>query len=160
MQGGCSLQRRGELGAECVCARLRFLMIFRIFYCFRGNLHCRPAVRLSPDSCIPMDFMNSGIRNHRLALISHIPEARCMSFAGFWIPDLLTFIDFMIVRSRVWDLHWYLVFLDRSMASFGFWGPDSMVFMDFMFRASRFEDLHGFIRYWNTHSLIIIDFCS
>ena len=48
----------------------------------------------------------------------------------------------------------------RSMASFGFWGPDSMVFMDFMFMASRFEDFYGFLRYWNTHSLIIIDFCS
>ena len=81
-----------------------------------------------------------------------------MSFPGFWVPDLLTFIDFMIVRSRVWDLHWYLVFLDRSMASFGFWGPDSMVLMDFMFMASRFEDLYGFLRYWNTHSLIIMDF--
>ena len=46
----------------------------------------------------------------------------------------------------------------RSMASFGFWGPDYMVFMDFMFTGSRFEDLYGFLRYWNTHSLIIMDF--
>ena len=45
-----------------------------------------------------------------------------------------------------------------SVASLGFWGPDSMVFMDFMFMASRFEDLYGFLRYWNTHSLIIMDF--
>ena len=110
----------GELRAECVSERLRFLMIFRIFYCFRGNLHCRPAVRLSPDSCILMDFMNSGIRNHRLALISHIPEARCMSFPGFWVPDLLTFMEFMIVGSRLQDFHWFLVF----------WDPDQWLLLD------------------------------
>ena len=48
----------------------------------------------------------------------------------------------------------------RSMDSFGFWDLDSMVFMDFMIMASRFEDLYGFLRSWDPHSLIIIDFCS
>ena len=43
-----------------------------------------------------------------------------MSFAGFWIPDLLTFIDFMIVGSRLQDLHWFLVF----------WDPDQWLLLD------------------------------